>query len=103
MNVAKTLTFAASLLIASAGVAGIRAYTNASAGRVLPAAVSQQSEPMQTMPEIVVRPTPAEMQQAFGHAEGGLSTKGYESASSGGSDLDMPYYSFATRSVAGNR
>ena len=102
MNASKPLTFAASLLIASAGVAGIRAYANASAGRVLPAVVGTQAQPVQTLPEIVVRPTKAELQEAFGH-RGGVDSKGYESASLGGDDIDMPYYSFAARPVVGNR
>ncbi|HJU07039.1 MAG TPA: hypothetical protein VJ727_00965 [Rhodanobacteraceae bacterium] len=103
MNASKTLTFAASLLIASAGVAGIRAYANASANSVLPAAVGVQTQPVQTLPEIVVRPTQAELDQAFGHTGGSAGEKGYESASLGGADIDMPYYSFAARPVVGNR
>ncbi len=102
MNASKTLTFAASLLIASAGIAGIRAYANASANSVLPAAVGAEALPIQTLPEIVVRPTRAEMEQASGHT-GGAYEKGYESASLGGADIDMPYYSFAAKSVARNR
>ncbi|HJU27279.1 MAG TPA: hypothetical protein VJ722_11420 [Rhodanobacteraceae bacterium] len=103
MNASKTLTFAASLLIASAGVAGIRAYANASASRVLPAAVGEQPQAVQTLPEIVVRPTKAELEQAFGHSRGGSDQKGYESASVGGADFDMPYYSFAAQPMVGNR
>ncbi len=102
MNASKTLTFAASLLIASAGVAGIRAYANASAKDVLPAAVGTRTQPIQTLPEIVVRPTQAELDQAFGHS-GGTDEKGDESASLGGADIDMPYYSFAARPVVGTR
>lgn len=102
MNASKTLTFAASLLIASAGVAGIRAYANASAKGVLPAAVRTQTQAVQTLPEIVVRPTPTELEEAFGHAAGG-DEKGDESASLGGADIDMPYYSFAARPVVGTR
>ena len=102
MNASKTLTFAASLLIASAGIAGIRAYANASAKNVLPAAVGTEAQPIQTLPEIVVRPTHAEMEQAFGHT-GGSDEKGYESASLGGADIDMPYYSFAARPAVRNR
>ncbi|MGH8211963.1 MAG: hypothetical protein ACREPP_01890 [Rhodanobacteraceae bacterium] len=102
MNASKTLTFAASLLIASAGVAGIRAYANASAEGVLPAAVGTQTQPVQTLPEIVVRPTRAELEEAFGRT-GGDDEKGDESASLGGADIDMPYYSFAARPVVGTR
>jgi hypothetical protein len=102
MNASKTLTFAASLLIASAGVAGIRAYANASAKDVLPAAVGTQTQAVQTLPEIVVRPTQAELDQAFGRT-GGTDEKGDESASLGGADIDMPYYSFAARPVVGTR
>ncbi|MER3546064.1 MAG: hypothetical protein C4338_00120 [Rhodanobacteraceae bacterium] len=102
MNVSKTLTFAASLLITCAGTAGIRAYANAAAGSVLPAAVGDQLQPVQTLPEILVRPTRAELEQAFGHSAGG-NEKGYESASLGSADIGMPYYSFATLKVVGKR
>lgn len=101
MNASKPLTFAASLLLASAGIAGIRAYANASAGNVLPAAVGSQAQPIQTLPAIVVRPTRSEMEQAFGHS-GSSSASGYGSAAPGGADFDMPYYSFAAKSVIGN-
>ncbi|MBS0432013.1 MAG: hypothetical protein JSS21_06365 [Proteobacteria bacterium] len=100
MNASKTLTFAASLLIASAGVAGIRAYANASAGRVLPAAVGTQTQTVQTLPTVEVRPTRAELEEAFGHSAGGSGSLG--AATPGGGDFDMPYYSFAAKSVIGN-
>lgn len=95
MNASKPLTFAASLLIASASVAGIRAYANASASAVLPAAVAAQT--LQTLPTITVRPTRAELETAFGQAVKDSST------ATGGADLDMPYYSFATRHAVSSR
>jgi hypothetical protein len=94
MNASKPLTFAASLLIASAGVAGIRAYANASAQRVVPAAVGAAAQPIQTLPAIEVRPTAADYERAFGPG-----SKGLDSASLEGGGIDMPYYSFAKPAV----
>ncbi|MGN6313694.1 MAG: hypothetical protein ACTHMO_08040 [Rhodanobacteraceae bacterium] len=101
MNASKPLTFAASLLIASAGIVGIRAYANASAQRVLPAAVgtTAQPQPLQTLPAIVVRPTAADYERAFGHAAHASGSKGLDSASLEGTGIDMPYYSFAEPAV----
>jgi hypothetical protein len=93
------LTFAASLLIASAGVAGIRAYANASAQRVLPAAVGAAAQSIQTLPTIEVRPTAAEYERAFGHSAPAGVSKGLDTASLEGSGMDMPYYSFAKPAV----
>ena len=98
MNASKPLTFAASLLIASAGVAGIRAYANASAQRVVPAAVGAAAQPIQTLPAIEVRPTAADYERAFGPTPAGGS-KGLDSASLEGGGIDMPYYSFAKPAV----
>lgn len=103
MNATKPLTFAASLLIASAGVAGIRAYANASAQRVLPAAVGAATQPIQTLPAIEVRPTAADYERAFGHPAGGVSSMGLDSASLEGTGIDMPYYSFAAKPAVGIR
>ena len=103
MNVLKPLTFAASLLIASAGVAGIRAYANASAQRVLPAAVGTAAQPIQTLPTIVVRPTAAQYQQICGKPAPSRGSKGLDAASLEGSDIDMPYYSFAAKPAVGVR
>lgn len=97
MNASKPLTFAASLLIASAGVAGIRAYANASAQRVVPAAVGAAAQPIQTLPTIEVRPTAADYDRAFGGKGGG--SKGLDAASLEGTGIDMPYYSFAKPAV----
>ena len=99
MNASKPLTFAASLLIASAGIAGIRAYANASAQRVLPAAVGTAAQPLKTLPTIVVRPTAADYERAFGHAARAGGSKGLDSASLEGTAFDMPYYSFAEPAV----
>ena len=101
MNASKPLIFAASLLIASAGIAGIRAYANASAGNVLPAAVGAKVQPIQTLPTIEVRPTPAQLEEISGQSGGG-SASVHGSAALGGADFDMPYYSFAAKSVIGN-
>lgn len=98
MNASKPLIFAASLLIASAGVAGIRAYANASASSVLPAAVGTQIDAIQTLPVITVRPSRADYERAFGHA-----AKDNDSAAVGGASFDMPYYSFAAKPVVGTR
>ena len=97
MNATKPLTFAASLLIASAGVAGIRAYANASAQRVLPAAVGAATQPIQTLPAIEVRPTAADYERAFGHPAGNARSRGLDSASLEGTGIGMPYYSFAAK------
>jgi hypothetical protein len=89
-------------LIASAGVAGIRAYANASAQRVLPAAVGVATpSAIQTMPTIEVRPTPADYERAFGRGGGG--SKGLDAASVEGTGIDMPYYSFAAKPTVGVR
>ncbi|MEO7051849.1 MAG: hypothetical protein ABI128_09300 [Rhodanobacter sp.] len=96
MNASKPLTFAAALLISTAGIAGIRAYANASARSVLPAAVGAQT--IQTLPTITVHPTRAQLEAIHGHA-----IKGTDSAAVGGADFDMPYYSFAAKPVVGIR
>lgn len=98
MNAAKPLIFAASLLIATAGIAGVRAYANASARHVLPAAVGVQNDAIQTLPAIVVHPTRADYERAYGHA-----VKGNESAAVNGAAFDMPYYSFAAQPAVGSR
>lgn len=103
MNASKPLTFAASLLIASAGVAGIRAYANASAQRVLPAAVGTAVQTIQTLPAVEVRPTAADYKRAFGHPVQAAASKGLDSASIEGGDIDMPYYSFAAKPAVGVR
>lgn len=100
MNATKPLTFAASLLIACAGVAGIRAYANASAPRVVPAAVgAAAAQPIQTLPAIEVRPTAADYERAFGHSANAIVTNGLDTASLEGTGIDMPYYSFAKPAV----
>lgn len=103
MNATKPLTFAASLLIASAAVAGIRAYANASAHRVLPAAVGTAAQPIRTLPTIEVRPTAADYERAFGHSTSTGGPHGLDSASLEGSEIDMPYYSFAAKPAVGVR
>jgi hypothetical protein len=103
MNIVKPLTFAASLLIASAGVAGIRAYANASAKRVLPAAVGASALPIRTLPTIEVRPTAADYERAFGPSASTGGSKGLDSASLEGAGIDMPYYSFAAKPAVGLR
>lgn len=99
MNATKPLTFAASLLIASAGVAGIRAYANASAKRVLSSAVGASALPIHTLPTIEVRPTAADYERAFGHSPQPGGSKGLDTTSLEGSGIDMPYYSFAKPAV----
>lgn len=99
MNATKPLTFAASLLIASAGIAGIRAYANASAQRVVPAAVGAAVQTIQTLPAVEVRPTAADYERAFGHPASAIVTKGLDTASLEGTGIDMPYYSFAKPAV----
>lgn len=100
MNATKPLTFAASLLIASAGVAGIRAYANASAQRVVPAAVGAAAQStIQTLPAIEVRPTAADYERAFGQSGNASVSKGLDTASLEGTGIDMPYYSFAKPAV----
>src|SRR6185437_3081419 len=103
MNASKPLTFAASLLIASAGVVGIRAYANASAQRVLPAAVGAAAQPIHTLPTIVVRPTRADYERAFGGSARAGTSKGFDAATLQGTDIDMPYYSFAAKPAVGSR
>jgi hypothetical protein len=102
MNIVKPLTFAASLMIASAGIAGIRAYANASAQRVLPAAVGA-TQPIQTLPAVEVRPTAADYERAFGHSVRAGGSKGLDAASLESNGMDMPYYSFAAQPAVGIR
>ncbi|MEO7148624.1 MAG: hypothetical protein ABIY40_01580 [Rhodanobacteraceae bacterium] len=96
MNAAKPLTFAAALLISTAGIAGIRAYANASARSVLPAVIS--AENIQTLPTITVHPSRAQIEAIHGHA-----VKGTDSTAVGSTDFDMPYYSFAAKPIVGSR
>ncbi len=85
MNASKPLTFAAALLISTAGIAGIRAYANSLARSVLPAAVSVSTPAIQTLPTITVRPTRAQIEAIHGHV-----AKGTDSAAVIGADFGMP-------------
>lgn len=97
MNIVKPLIFVASLLIASAGIAGVRAYANASASSVLPAAIGAQPETIRTLPTITVHPTRAQLDRVDASRKGGTQ------AAIGGAAFDMPYYSFAAQPAVGSR
>jgi len=95
MNIRKTLTLAASFLIACAGVAGIRAWANAAATQTM-AAPDAALETIQTLPTITVRPTQQQLDAARHGMPHGVTAEA--AVSGGGIALDMPYYSFAVKS-----
>lgn len=105
MNASKSLTFASALLIAIAGIAGIRAYANAAVNARLPIVTNSTVQPTQVMPTIVVRPSPEDYRRAFGHASAANTspTMRTEPVALGRADIDMPYYSFAAKPVVGVR
>ena len=96
MNPNKLVAIAGAFLIASAGVAGIRAWANASASaRML--SPSADVEAIQTLPTITVRPTRAELDAARHPAA--HAAAGEAQVSGGGVALDMPYYSFGQNAM----
>jgi len=100
MDTNKLVAIAGSFLIASGGIAGVRAWANASASATLrgPAA---EVDAIQTLPEVVVRPTPQQLRALRPRAS--RTAAPVASAPGGGSVLDMPYYSFAVQPTQASR
>jgi hypothetical protein len=96
MSTRKLYAFIATTLIAGAGSAGVAVYTNAKVGTTANAAVPATVQNIRTLPAITVRPSREELRRALGP------DAGRDSGSAGGSDVGMPYYSFAADRHAGS-
>lgn len=86
-------------LIATGGIAGVRAWANA-AGAATLRAPSAEVDNIHTLEPIEVRPTREQLQQLHPQAR---RTEGSGSAPGGGVALDMPYYSFAVQPTQASR
>ncbi|HEX6613118.1 MAG TPA: hypothetical protein VF022_04550 [Rhodanobacteraceae bacterium] len=86
-------------LIASAGVAGVRAWANASARATLEEP-SAAVENIHTLAPIEVRPTREQLQMLHPQASRAASP---DSTSGGGFAMDMPYYSFGVSAEHASR
>jgi hypothetical protein len=87
-------------LIASAGVAGVRAWANASA-RATMELPSASAESIQTLPTITVHPT-REQLQALRPKDAQAPSSG-QTPGGGGFAMDMPYYSFGAAAMRASR
>lgn len=103
MDTNKLTAIIGALLIASGGIAGVRAWANASASATMHAP-DADVQMIQTLPAITVRPTREQLQQLDqvhravprGNALGAT-------AQGGGIALDMPYYSFGMKSARASK
>ncbi|MEO6966973.1 MAG: hypothetical protein ABI132_00725 [Rhodanobacteraceae bacterium] len=102
MNIRKTLTFAASFLIACAGVAGIRAWANTAAAKT-DTAPAAAVETIQTLPAITVRPTREQLDALRHHAPEAAQSGNGAGMAGGGIALDMPYYSFGMKATRASK
>lgn len=96
MDTNKLFATVGAFLIASGGVAAIRAYADASASALMHSP-GAEAETIQTLPTITVRPTRAEIDAArrgISHAD---APQANIEVSGGGMALDMPYYSFGVQ------
>jgi len=87
-------------LIASAGVAGVRAWANASARATLEEP-SAAVENIHTLAPIEVRPTREQLRML--HPEASRVAPSGPLPGGGGLAMDMPYYSFAVRPTRASR
>ncbi len=94
MNIQKLIAVAAATLITCAGIAELRAWTDATVANAAPPPV--RAEQITTLPAITVRPTREQIAIARQHR--GMAAV-HETAGSAAeaSGLDMPYYSFGAR------
>jgi hypothetical protein len=101
MDKNQIVAIAGAFLIASAGVAGVRAWANASARATLelPAA---SAESIQTLPAITVRPTREQLQMLRPQPSRGAAS-GTATPGGGGFAMDMPYYSFGAAAMRASR
>lgn len=86
-------------LIATGGVAGVRAWANA-AGAATLRAPSAEVDTIQTLAPIEVRPTREQLRQLHPQAP---RTEDSGAVAGGGVALDMPYYSFAVQPTQASR
>ena len=100
MDKNQLVAIAGAILIASAGVAGVRAWANASA-RVTLEEPAASVESIRTLSPIEVRPTREQLQmlreQTSHAASPGPALGG------GGIAMDMPYYSFGVSATRASR
>ena len=86
-------------LIATGGIAGVRAWANA-AGAATLRAPSAEVDNIRTLEPIEVRPTREQLQQLRPQAR---RTQGSGVTAGGGVAMDMPYYSFAVQPTRASR
>jgi len=99
MDKNQLFAIAGAVLIATSGVAGVRAWANA-AGAATLRAPSAEVDNIQTLAPIEVRPTREQLRELHpqAHAE-----QGSDVTAGGGVALDMPYYSFAVLPMRASR
>jgi hypothetical protein len=87
------------VLIATGGVAGVRAWANA-AGAATLRAPSAEVDNIHTLAPIEVRPTREQLRELHPQAR---AEQDSDVAGGGGVALDMPYYSFAVMPMRASR
>ena len=87
-------------LIASAGIAGVRAWANASARATLQEP-SAAVEGIHTLAPIEVRPTREQLQML--HPQTPQAARSGPTPGGGGFAMDMPYYSFGATAMRASR
>jgi hypothetical protein len=100
MDKNQVVAIAGAFLIASAGIAGVRAWANASA-RATMELPSASADAIRTLPTITVRPTREQLQSLrpkTSHASSSSSALG-----GGGFAMDMPYYSFGVSAARASK
>lgn len=100
MDKNQIVAIAGACLIASAGVAGVRAWANASARATLeePSAVVGS---IHTLAPIEVRPTREQLQML--HPQASRAPSSSPALGGGGFAMDMPYYSFGVSAAHASR
>ena len=88
------------VLIATGGVAGVRAWANA-AGAATLRAPSAEVDNIHTLAPIEVRPTREQLREL--HPQARPVEQDSDVAGGGGVALDMPYYSFAVMPMRASR
>ena len=99
MDKNQLFAIAGAVLIASGGVAGVRAWANA-AGAATLRSPSAEVGNIQTLAPIEVRPTREQLRQLHPQAQ---VEQGSGITAGGGVAMDMPYYSFAVQPTRASR
>jgi hypothetical protein len=98
MEKSQLFAIAGAGLIATGGIAGVRAWANA-AGAATLHAPSAEVDTIRTLEPIEVRPTREQLQQLRPQAQRAQGS----GVTGGGVAMDMPYYSFAVQPTRASR